>query len=270
MKLGLFACLALLLPALAHAQDDRKPLQLDVAGELAIDTDGTVYQHNITTIVTPEIKALLDKAIDAWRFEPVVRMGQAVPARSSVYLTLTATPVEAGYRLRIERVRFGGSRKMVTGSLRAIYPHEAVRARASAEVQLAVRVDGAGKVLDAVALRSRLLGVRAKANVEKQLLDAFERDSVRAIRDAMFNPADLAHGEPADTTLIMPMMFCVEGACETLGRPGWRLVARDLGRAIPWLPAERQAFDADGLGNGQTLARDGAHKLKQDLAGTSL
>jgi hypothetical protein len=269
-RVDLFACIVLLLPMLACAQDDRKPLQLDVAGEVAINTDGTVYQHNIATIVTPEIKAVLDKAIAGWRFEPVVRNGRAVPAKSSVYLTLSALPVDTGYRLRIDRVRFGGNRSMIRGTMGFAYPRDAIRAKASAELQLAVRIDAEGKVLDVAAIRSRLLNLRGREKDLERVRRSFEQAAVAAMRKARYAPADVANGE-GEVTVITSLMYCVEVDCQSLVRPGWRVAdGPDASRPIPWLPAERQQFDADGLRDGQSIALDAGIKLKEDVAGTSL
>lgn len=76
-----FLFLLLALPGLLFAQD--KELRLDVAGEIGIDPQGAVYDYNIGTILTPELKALVGKAVQQWKFEPVMCDGKPSMRRAA-------------------------------------------------------------------------------------------------------------------------------------------------------------------------------------------
>lgn len=251
-----------------NAFADDKPLRMDVMGEIAIDHAGAVYDYNVSTILTPEMKQLVERTVRQWAFEPVLRDSKPVYARSSMHLTLLATPVEAGYRLQIEGVRFLGNRPLKS-AVRPEYPREAMRVAINAIVLVAARIDANGAVLDAAAARSSLLGVRATDRVAEKWRNRFEESCVRAMRKWTFQPADIAAGDPPETTVLIPMVFRTADTPEFGG--GWQTGGlAGPSRPIPWLPEGKQAFDAEGLREGQMLALDNPLKLRIDVEGTTL
>ena len=237
-------------------------------GEIAIDQAGAVYDYKIGTLLTPEVKQLVERVVRQWKFEPVVRDGKPVHARSSMHLTLMATPVEAGYRLQVEDVRFLGTRSMKT-AVPPRYPREAMRSAISAIVLVAARIDADGKVLDAAAARSALVGVRGSDRIAEKWRQRFEASCVEAMKQWTFQPADLAAGDPPETTIIVPVVFQTADA-GPIDRV-WR--ANDMvgpPHPIPWLAPAQQVFDADGLREGQMLALDSPLKLQTNVEGTTL
>ena len=252
----------------ASAVAEDKPLRMEVMGEIAIDHAGAVYDYKINTLLTPEVKQLVERVVRQWKFEPVVRDGKPVYARSNMHLTLLATPVEAGYRLQVEDVRFLGNRSMKT-AVPPRYPREATRSSIGAIVLVAARVDADGKALDAAAARSALVGVRGSDRVAEKGRQRFEASCVEAMKQWTFQPADLAAGGPPETTIIVPIVFQTADA-GPIDRV-WR--ANDLvgpPHPIPWLPPAQQAFDAEGLREGQMLALDSPVKLRTNIEGTTL
>ncbi|MCI4568107.1 energy transducer TonB [Lysobacter sp. CFH 32150] len=251
--------LCLLLSDLASAED-RKPLELDVSGELIIDKQGAVLDYKINAPLEPPVKQLVDTAVRKWRFEPVLRGGVPVNAKSLMYLSLTAMPVDAGYQLKVDRVRFGGTRILATHPILPRYPLEAVRARVNAEVIVALRIDGDGKVVDAVAVRSRLLNAKGPEKLQAALRKRFEQASVIATKSWTYQAAEA--GDVPETTVLLPVSYCVGEGCQT--RTGeWRVAdATNPAHPVPWLPADKQQFDTDGLRDGQMIAVDNAIKLQ--------
>lgn len=262
MKGLLFLLLAL--PGLVLAQG--KNLTLDVKGEVAIDPQGVVYDYRIDTMLTPEVKQLVDRSVRKWTFEPVVRNGMPVHAKSNMYLILAAAHVEQGYQLRVEKVRFGGSRKPKT-MMPPRYPREAQLASLSATVLVALRIDEKGNVMDAAAAQSSLDGVRGNDKVIEKWRKRFDTVAVEAARQWKFEPADMASGEAGDTTQLVPISFRIG---ENPISDGWRYAEAGSARPIPWLPSDKQQYDASGLKSGESIALDNTFRLKTDIVGKAL
>lgn len=262
----LLATLLLSMFAAVAAAQSKDALRLDVAGEVAIDKTGSVYDYQIKTLLTPEVKAVVDRAVRSWKFEPVVVDGEPVYAKNGMRLSLLASRVDAGYRLRVERVRFSGSRK-AKNMAPPKYPKAAQRAALSATVLMAVRIDERGEVTDAVAAQSSLDGVRANKKVSESWLKEFEAVSLAAAKKWKFEPVDPASGGAKVTTQLVPVEFRIDSPSSL---EGWRYASTGTYKPIPWLPAEEQAYDATGLKQGESLALDGGFKLKQDVVGKAL
>ena len=257
-------------PQTATAQaEERASLQLDVSGNITIDQQGAVRDYKINTPLAPKVEQLVDSAVRKWRFEPVVRDGKPVIAKTVMYLLLSAKPVEQGYRLAIQKVRFGGDRAAVSHILPG-YPYEALRARVGASVLAAVRVDREGNVTDAAAVVSKVTDLRGAERKPGRLNKYFEQAVVGALKKWKYTPADSEGGAPAEVTLIVTTSFSLPDSkgSDPLKNGGWR--AADVTNPIPWLPADKQKFDAEGLRDGQSIALDGDIKLQTAVVGTAL
>jgi TonB family protein len=262
MKNWLFALLAV--PGLLMAQD-RQELRLDVAGEIGIDRQGEVYDYTINSILTPELKALVDKTVRQWKFEPVLRNGEPVYAKTGMRMILAALPVAAGYQMRIENLRFVGARKPESMEPPR-YPREAMLRDVGGTVLVAVRVGADGKVLDAVAAQSQLYGKGGKTNSDGKLASMLEQASVDAAKRWKYQVADAAAGDAPETTLIVPIEYRVN---QTVTSAGWREGA-STAKPIPWLPSDKQHYDAAGLKQGESMAVDNGFKLKENVVGKTL
>lgn len=262
MKVLLFLLLAL--PGLLFAQD--KELRLDVAGEIGIDPQGAVYDYSIGTILTPELKALVGKAVQKWKFEPVMRDGKAVHAKSGMRLILAAVPVATGYQMRIENIRFLGTRQ-VQRMVPPRYPMNPMRAGVGAVVLVAVRVGENGDVLDVAAAQSRLIGARGSEKSVDSVRKVFEKSSLDAAKHWKYLPADVAAGDAPETTLLVPVEYRLEGMF--VDQNGWQ-EGPSAAKPIPWLSAEQQKYDAKGLKQGESIALDSPLKFKQEVVGTTL
>lgn len=262
MKNWLF--LLLIVPGLLAAQD-RQELRLDVAGEIGIDRQGAVYDYNISSILTQELKAVVDKAVRQWTFEPVLRDGKPVYAKSGMRMTLAALPVANGYQLRIENLRFLGQRRTKKMDPPR-YPSDAMRAGVSAMVLVALRIAPDGEVLDAAPAQTRLLGPKGEKN-DQRMAGSFEKVSIDAAKRWRFQPADAAAGDAeGETTLIVPIEYTLQGMA--FGE-GWR-EGGSPAKPIPWLPSDKQHYDAAGLKQGESLAVGGSFKLKENVVGKTL
>lgn len=261
MGMVLFGLLALL--GSAHAAD----LRLQVVGDLVIDPQGHVSDYVVKTIVTPEVKAVLDRSVRGWTFEPSVRDGKAVYVRSRLHLDLVALKSDAGYQLRVEQIRFTGARD-TRSMLPPRYPKEAARAGIGGDVLVAVRVNGEGTVIDAVPVQTSLPYINVSERDVARWGRFFEKSAVTAAKAWVFQPADL-RVEDAETTIIVPVSYRMGDAPLATGE-GWRRDSVTPAQRIPWLNESQQQFDPTGLKEGESLAVGQQPKLTTHVVGATL
>lgn len=261
---GIWGIALWLLAMVAYAETAE--LRMPVVGEIGIDPAGAVFDYRIDSELTAPVKALVERSVRQWKFEPVLRNGTAVHAKARMHLTLIAHPVDGGFQLTVEQARFSGYRK--TASMNPPrYPPEAVQAGISGDVLVAVRVDALGKVVDAIAVQSSWPYMKISESSMRYWGKVLEKASVAAARKWTFEPGDAAQPESAETTLVVPVSFRVD---VPLATEGWRQESAGPARPIPWLEPGQQSFDASGLKQGEVLALDYAVKLKTPVIGTSL
>lgn len=164
MKKVLFGAALAMATMVAHAGNSQDiESSAVVQGSLVLAPDGTVRDATITDPAKygQAISDMVRKAALQWRFEPVVRDGAPVVARSSmrVRVVLKKNP-DGNYTARIKGATFGdddpGDTEVVraTEANKKLYPHypeAAIRARVQGTVYLALHVDRNGRVTDAVA-----------------------------------------------------------------------------------------------------------------------
>lgn len=234
-------------------------LHLPISGTLEIDAQGHVTDCEVTSKAASEgVKAVVMQNMRRWTFEPVIRNGVAVPARTKVALRLLAQKVGNDYQLKIESAQFYGARESTKGGMTPPrYPPEAARIGLGGSVLLALQVDAQGKVLDVVPVQSSLLAGKARERILEQWRGVFEKASLQAARQWTFQPADAAKGDELVTTLIVPVDFRMGDGSKAplpLDQEGWRSDRAGPVREIPWLAADHQQFNADGLQGGQAMA----------------
>ena len=249
----------------APAQDAQ--LRLPVNGEIGVDPNGAVFDYRIDTVLTPEVKALVERSVRQWKFEPVLRDGKATHAKARIHLTLIAREMSEGFQLQVENVRFSGYRDALSMKPPR-YPKQAAINGVGGDVLVAVRVDAAGKVIDAVAVQTSWPYKKVAAKAAEKWGTLLETASVEAARGWTFEPVDAALHEQGDTTLIVPISYRMN--LDRPPREGWHYESAGPTRPIPWLDPARQAFDASGLRDGETLALDYSMKLKTPVVGTLL
>lgn len=134
-----------------------------IKGTIVLAKDGSVQTTEITDSAKygPTISGMVRKAALQWRFEPVLRDGVPVVAKSSMHVrvVLKKTP-DGNYTARIKGASFGDASTEDTDTLhnaagnKRILPHyplAAIRARVQGTVYIALHVDRSGHVIEAVA-----------------------------------------------------------------------------------------------------------------------
>lgn len=259
--LGIAGCFLMVI-ASAHAQD----LRMQVQGDLLIDPQGRVSEYNVTTAISPEAKALLDRSVRQWTFEPPTRQGQPIYARTRLDLTLAAIKSKDGYQLQVQQIRFTGSRK-ARRMEPPHYPMEAARAGISADVLIAVRVDAQGRVLDVAPVQTSLPYRNATERDVANWSRVFEKSAVAAARRWTYEPAD-PRTEDSEATLIVPVDYRADATPRA--NEGWRRDVASPAQRIPWLNESEQQFDPTGLKEGESLVLGSSLKLTKNLVGSVL
>jgi len=96
--------------------------------------------------LTPAIAALVERSVRSWKFEPILRDGQAIVARTGYAMKLVATPVEDGFSVRVEDVSFGSPRMVVKQSM--AFAPDLARLGQNVWVLVALRAAKDARVID--------------------------------------------------------------------------------------------------------------------------
>ncbi|HEU4670410.1 MAG TPA: energy transducer TonB [Dyella sp.] len=250
---GLLMAGPCLVSALAAAPAAQRPeASMLVLGSLTVDTDGHVVGHELEDAghLPAPVVDLIDRSVARWRFQPVLRDGHAVRARSRMSLRVVAHPTgKDDYVLSIRGVHFGDGKDGDRISMRApTYPPEAIGARVSGTVYLAVEIDAHGQVADVAAeqvnLRSR--GNRWQMERYRKVLS---QSAERAARGWQFRPLPAGQA-PAMRYAVVPVNYTLRvfgGPRLPDGGPErWDVYMPGPMQAIPWFDATRMVSNLSG------------------------
>lgn len=249
-------------------------------GEITVDTLGRVHEYRIDTEMTPGVKALVDKVVPSWRFEPVVVDGKAITAASPMRLVIAAVKQEDGYRIRLDNVIFRPNTKEDYEKVRQspvarddvrikaeklrppVYPATFMSAGVEAIVMLNVRVNEDGSVADVFAAQSSLLNVKGRQRDLERARVALEENAANTARQWRFHVEVLDRSKlsPSAMTIRIPVEYTLvrreSEAEDTLFTGTWRHEFRGPLRTTPWLTdnKDEQRVGASDLGGNEMLA----------------
>ncbi|HEX7768706.1 MAG TPA: hypothetical protein VF422_01620, partial [Dokdonella sp.] len=153
-------------------------------GEVRIDAEGRVSDYGLSSELTPEIAALVDRSVRRWRFEPILQDGRPVIAKTALRIRLLAkrsTDDSDNYTVSIASVEFGAPRRSSAGKPPS-YPRLAASARLGAKVLLLLRIDDTGKVVEALPYQTSL-GARTRSERDAEAWrELFERAGIAAAK----------------------------------------------------------------------------------------
>jgi hypothetical protein len=256
--MGGLCAFALLAAGLAFAQAPEKRT-VQVGGDLYLAADGTVDRVTVDEQTPAQLKPIVEAAVKQWRFEPVLRKGVPTPVRQGMVLDLEGVPADGGFKLRVTRVDFRAARLRHAN---LVVPQLNTRM----DVLTALRVDAEGNVVDVAVLYMRSLGgLYHSALDRKQMSDAI----AKGLRKSKFRPAELAYGEEADDTILLPIDYRLAGTDDPVEL---RSRMREM-KKVPWLDASEQPNFSDDLqmapGEAMALQSDDV-KLRSDVVGKML
>jgi hypothetical protein len=199
---------------MAKADPPAATYTMHAAGEIQVAPDGHVsdYQLRSQSKLSEEVAALVDKDIRRWTFEPIQVDGQAVSAKTTVDLELKAEPLDQDhYKIRIVGVHFGGPMQSKAHTRPPRYPPSAVSAHVGGKVLLAVRLDEAGKVIEAMPYQTSL-DVRTQNEREaQQWRKVLEDATLAAVKHWQYDMTETINGKPIGASVIVPVEFYLTG-----------------------------------------------------------
>lgn len=165
-----------------------------VTGTVDIERDGSVSGHAVDKAgALPRLVVqLVDKAIAAWRFEPVVAAGQAVAVRNPFSLRVVGNQGDDGdFALTISGVSFGKDNEGIPTKRGRLapprYPAGMARGGIGGTVYLILRIGRDGNVED-VAARQVNLRVAARPAEMERFRNEFADVCVSKARQWKFDP----------------------------------------------------------------------------------
>lgn len=277
--LGIALALMPVVAVAVNRQEARKHIESSMllSGVVAIDAGGNVTGSEIDQAkeLAPMFLDIVRNNVASLKFEPVVRAGKAVPARSKMSLRLVAKELDNGdFTLQIRSANFSGEppkagEVLVSKSLEPPrYPKIAAMSGISGAVYVVVKVGPSGHVDDAVAEQVNL---RTLGN-EKQMArmrDILVEAALEAAKRWVFVPP--TQGEEADDefwSARVPVDFRLEsGDLVTYGK--WHAYIPGPRQRIPWSQEEQSGFSPDVLADGgiYMLKPGDAPKLLTKLGG---
>lgn len=268
MLIRLFALL--LLSGMAHASrlPDEFDAYLFVDGQVSVSEIGRVTEHRIDTEVEPQIKALVDRVVARWLFEPA-RIGNAASAfTSNMRVTLHGVAKDGELIVRVEDVEFRDSVIARQGqsadhSIRAThmqrphFPREALAARLQGRTMIALRVDRYGTVVDAAVSHTDLVGTARSEKTLARARELLERISLDALKQWRFELADGAIPD-GDTTasVLVPVSYSVSdrhGGKGWVEAGRWSILTLGQKQRIDWLGDGEVAVALGSNGAGSIL-----------------
>lgn len=199
----------------------RKQVEVSMllTGTIDIEPDGSVsgYVLDDRAKVPGYVASLLDRRVPAWRFEPVMRGGQAMAVRSPMSLRVVAKPLDGdNFALSISGVSFGGDSTTTDYVTRdrmdpPSYPVAMSRIGASGTVYLLLQIGRDGRVSDLLVEQVNLAVLDTEdqmARMRKQFGDA----ATAAAWNWTYHPPTT--GEEVDDphwTVRVPVSFELDG-----------------------------------------------------------
>ena len=253
----LFAVLLAVLPAPAWAAKPAAEYDFLVEGRIEIGPDGRVRDYSVDKATPGLVRGLVDKAVRAWQFEPIVEGGRAVVGITNMKLKLTAVPHGDDYLLRVEHVWFG-----------ALPPHKMKPPKwpshvpVTGQVVLVLLVDETGRVSRLHVERTDL-GALGSPPEMARWRSRFEAAALAAAKRWEFGPIEVIDGKPVATNVRVPVAFS--------DKPG--PFYRGESRPAPWIVTNPGSTTATAAGDDATPDEadfDSRFRLRSDVIGKAL
>lgn len=213
----LFFALVLMSPA-SLAADEIWMARTD--GVIEIAADGAVADFRLNKSVGAEVNDMIVRQVNAWRFEPVVENGQAIPVRADVDLELHARRSDGRMLVHVADASFyeivpetaaGGS-----GGRNDLqpprYPTDAAYAGVLADVVVVATLSTDGKVVDAEIERTSLRTTSfMRSGDRKRRVGAFERAVLAVLPRWTFRTAGREFNSQGFARVRVPVHFMLDG-----------------------------------------------------------
>lgn len=243
----------------ADAQNRRAARQMAegsmvLTGQIDIGTEGQVEAFALDNRdkVATELAEFVERQVQGWRFEPIIRDGQAVRARTYASIRMVAKADTDGRDLvRIQAANFDRFDPAATDSVtkltmdRPKFPLRAAEMGGRGEVLMLLQIGRDGTVMDAVAeqVNLRVLGDERQM---KRLRDLFADESVRTARQWTFRPPTTGRSVDAPYWSVrVPIRFDEPSTRAAYGQ--WDVYIPGPRTQAPWRARQVDGRDVAGL-----------------------
>jgi hypothetical protein len=243
-------------------------------GEVRIDPEGRVSDYSLSSTLTPEIAALVDRSVRGWRFEPILQDGRPVTAKTALRIRLLANRSAAdsdNFTVSIASVEFGAPRRSSAGKPPS-YPRLAASVRLGAKVLLLLRIDDTGKVVEALPYQTSL-GARTRSESDAESWrKLFERASITAAKTWKYDLTESVAGRRIGTYALLPIVFRIQSEAGGAEEDDWIGYVPGPVHELPEeLRHEIEANDrASRLADGEAAALNSRFRLIDDVVGKAL
>ena len=197
-------CLAMQ-AAISTAAPEQKTVAFDASVKVEVDATGKAITIQAPEALPESVRAVIEKRVAAWQYEPATRNGAAMPSTTYVRVGVCAVPGSDDNHVKVG-VDFKGNGPRVVNALgllpRPMYPGKAyqMRVEGAFEVTIAVKPQGMADIESITALKQ---GGQAKGEFEAALRSWVDR--------LTFEP-EIVAGRPITTRLRIPVDFTLSRA----------------------------------------------------------
>jgi hypothetical protein len=288
MRTFLLAALLAVAPAasatLAPSDIEAPVLVTRIDCHVVIDKAGRIAEYTSSTSLPAPLAERVRDMVMAVRFVPVEVDGTIVNAATDMRVALTATTLDdGGIRIALDNLSFPKAEAAPKAAfneahgarrLPPLYPREALRVGANADVLAVLRFGPDGSVTDAAVQQSALVHTRARPADAARVLALFEKSTLQVLRQWKVDPA----GMPEDSRVgdgfvsYIPVSYRLvdrgrQAPVET--RPGdWTLETRTTRRVPAWVPVAEHAPQpgVSDLADGEMGSANRRFRLAEPLA----
>lgn len=243
-----------------------------VTGEVVITADGRV---DTIALDQPEklptgIVDFVQGQVRQWTFEPVLREGRAVPARSRMSVRVVGRKIDKdSVSIAIRNAAFPGpapaeGESVSSRSMRPpSYPRAAASGGATGTTYLALKIDRDGKVADVIVEQVNLTVV-ASENEMVKLRQLFANASLAAARKWTFRPPTTGELAGAEYwSARVPVDYRLDGQRPRTGYGSWQSYVPGPRQSIPWQEdPESASFSPDALADGGVYLAGAQNQLR--------
>jgi hypothetical protein len=276
MRKTILGCLLLLVTGFAYggAKPERQA-SLTVTGTISVDVDGKVTAHSVDH---PEkldrgIVTMIDQAAPRWRFEPVLEDGHRVPAKAVMRLSFIADTIQnGGMAVRLSAADFRDAQQPATDTVSIArrtpiqYPLGAGGEYVGGAVYVALRIDRAGNVVDAVTRHVDLFVDLSPVEM-RRWRDVLGKATLKSLRQWKFYvPTSGKDANDPYVTGTLPVVYRIGGE----GMPAygqWTVFTPGPVTDVSWLESAKDTSTKDNGTRGEALA---AGAFAQDGSGLKL
>lgn len=234
-----------------------------LTGEIDIGTEGQVesFRMDQRDKVAADLASFVERSVATWRFEPILREGKPVRARTFVNIRMEGKAGPDGNDMvTLQAANFGRYDEADPAQVSKLkmtpprYPSAAADRGGSGEVLLVVQVGRDGKVMDVIAEQVNLHVVGDEKQMQ-WMRETFARYSVKAARGWTFRPPSTGSlvDEPFWSVRV-PVSFSFSDKVQRYGQ--WSAHVPGPRAKAPWRTGESEPDLAGLLTNGGVYMAD--------------